>query len=283
MKQILKSTTDDIGEPGWDLRSGAGRLNLFQALSVTAPAIIKFYSPTQDYATSGDTIKIIASILSPYFTSFSLEVGTGLNPDSWNYLIENGLNQFSKKEIYILNTANFSDTVYTLRLVVNQNNGRTLEERVNFYIDRTPPVADLISLIPAFYGNISIPLAAMYTNEPCVVRMYYRRTGEVTFSFVTLDGFSTNNQFVKQLHYGFIPKDLTVQNTQYEIYFEAENLVGLKTIVKNNENNFIVSTTVNSDLSVENILPFSLPAGDMYENPMNIMTNQFSDVGGKTG
>ena len=283
VKQIIKSTTDDIGEQGWDLRSGAGRLNLLQALSVTAPSIIKFYSPTQDYATSGDTIKIIASILSPYFTSFSLQVGTGLNPENWNYLIENGLNQFSKKEIYVINTANFLDTVYTLRLVVNQNNGRTLEERVNFYIDRTPPVAELISLIPALYGNISIPLAAMYTNEPCVVRMYYKRTGEVAFSFVTLDGFATNNQFVKQLHYGFIPKDLTVQNTQYEIYFEAENLVGLKTKLANNGNNFIVSTFFNSELSSENILPFSLPSGDMYENPMNITTVQFSDVAVRQG
>ncbi len=284
VKQIIKSTTDDIGEQGWDLRSGAGRLNLFQALSVTAPSIIKFYSPAQDYATSGDTtIKIIASILSPYFTSFSLQVGAGFNPDNWNYLIENGLNQFSKKEIYVLNTANFLDTVYTLRLVVNQNNGRTLEERVNFYIDRTPPIAELISLIPAFYGNISLPIAAMFTDEPCVVRMYYRQTGSLTFSFITLDGFATNNQFVKQLHYGFIPKDLTVQNSQYEIYFEAENLVGLKTKLTDNGNNFIVSTFFNSELSSENILPFSLPSGDMYENPMNIMSNQFSDIAVRQG
>ena len=39
----------------------------------------------------------------------------------------------------------------------------------------------------------------------------------------------TNNQFVKQLHYGFIPKDLVLPKRFYEIYFEAENLSGLKT------------------------------------------------------
>ena len=58
--------------------------------------------------------------------------------------------------------------------------------------------------------------------------MYYRIFGESQFNFVTLDGFTINNQFVKSLHYGFIPKDLVTQNTLYEIYFEAENLVGLK-------------------------------------------------------
>ncbi len=278
IKQILKSTSDDIGEVGWDLRSGAGRLNLFKALSITAPAIIKFYSPTQDYATSGNSIKIIASILSPYFTSFSLEVGLGFNPENWTNLIDNGLNQFSKQEIWDLNISNFLDTVYTLRIVVNQNNGRTLEERINFHIDRTPPVAELISLIPAFYGDKSVPLAAMYTNEPCFVRMFYRKTGEENFNFVTLDGFTINNQFVKQLHYGFIPKDLTIQNSLYEIFFEAENLVGLKTQVKDNGNNFIISTSVHTELSTENILPYSLPSGSIYENPINITSSEFKNI-----
>ncbi len=54
IKQILKSTTDDIGSPGWDLRSGAGRLNLFKAVTVVAPSIIKFNHPTQDFATLED-------------------------------------------------------------------------------------------------------------------------------------------------------------------------------------------------------------------------------------
>ncbi|MEO8233767.1 MAG: S8 family peptidase, partial [Ignavibacteriota bacterium] len=72
VKQILKSTSDDIGEAGWDLKSGAGRLNLLKALSVTAPAEIKFYSPTQDFATTENSIKIVASVLSPYFINYNL-------------------------------------------------------------------------------------------------------------------------------------------------------------------------------------------------------------------
>ena len=46
----------------------------------------------------------------------------------------------------------------------------------------------------------------MYTDEPTVTRMYYRKFGDAEFNFITLDGFTTNNQFVKYLHYGFIPK-----------------------------------------------------------------------------
>lgn len=283
VKQILKSTSDDIGGFGWDLNSGAGRLNVFKALTVTAPAVIKFFSPLQDYSTSADTMKISASVLSPYFTSYNLEFGVGFNPDEWIVLIQNGLNQFAKQEIFKLNIQDFEDTVYTLRLFINQNNGHTSEERVNFHIDRTPPVAELVTLLPAWYGNISVPLASIYTDDPSIVRMFYRKIGENEFNFVTLDGFSTNNQFVKQLHYGFIPRDLAIQNTAYEIYFEAENLVGLKTEIKNEGNYYLVSTQVQAEFSTELIQPFSLPSGDIYENPMNITSTQNTNISLRNG
>ncbi|MEJ2615700.1 MAG: S8 family serine peptidase, partial [Ignavibacteriaceae bacterium] len=67
VRQILKSTTDDIELPGWDIKSGAGRLNLYRALRVLAPSVIKFDYPKQDFATNKDTLNISASILSAFF------------------------------------------------------------------------------------------------------------------------------------------------------------------------------------------------------------------------
>ncbi len=278
IKQILKSTSDDIGEAGWDLKSGAGRLNMFKSLSVTAPSIIQFHTPTQDFATSGNNLSITASVLSPYFVSFSLEVGTGFNPTTWQTLITNSLNQISNQEIFNLNVSGYSDSVYTLRLIVNQTTGRTLEERINFHIDRTAPNSELISVIPAFYGDKATVLAAMYTDDPSIVKMYYRIFGETQFNFVTLDGFTINNQFVKSLHYGFIPKDLVTQNTLYEIYFEAENLVGLKTQVKDGSNYFIVPTTFNADISSEYKMPFTLPPGSIFERTISLTSSNSNDI-----
>lgn len=278
VKQIIKSTTDDINSRGWDLRSGAGRLNIYKMLTVTAPALIKFNFPTQDFATSGNNLAINASILSPYFISYNLELGIGANPTSWNVLVANGLNQKLNEEIFNIDISGFKDTVYTLRIVVNQSNGRTLEERVNFYIDRTPPLAQLISVIPAFYGDKSTPSAALYTNEPSIVKMYYRQVGESDFKFVTLDGFTINNQFVKQLHYGFLPKDLVVQNSSYEIYFVAENLVGLKTTINNKGNNYIVQTNFNAAFVNETLLPYSLPGGSIFDKPLNIVSSESTEL-----
>jgi len=278
VKQILKSTSDDIGEPGWDIFTGAGRLNMYRAVTVIAPSVIKFNHPKQDFATLDSELKINATVLSPLFSNYSLFYGYGLNPTDWISLIEQGSSQFSNDSIYNLNLTSLPDSVYCLRLVVQLTNGRTLEERVNFFISRNPPITELISVGPAFYGDKTTILAAMYTDEPTVTRMYYRKFGETEFNFITLDGFTTNNQFVKYLHYGFIPKQLVEQNSAYEIYFEAENLVGLKTIVKNNGQNFLFTTNYEAEYAAEIQLPFSLPAGSIYQDPVNFTQIEPSEV-----
>jgi subtilisin family serine protease len=278
VKQILKSTSDDIDEPGWDIYTGAGRLNMFRAVTVVAPSVIKYNHPKQDFATLSDSLNINATVLSPLFSYYRLYYGYGLNPSNWIALIEQGSNQFSNEDIYTLDLSNLPDSVYTLRLVVQLTNGRTLEERVNFFISRTPPLAELISVGPAFYGDETTILAAMYTDEPSISRMFYRKIGDLDFNYITLDGFTTNNQFVKYLHYGFIPKQLVEQNSAYEIYFEAENLVGLKTTKNNSGQNFLFTTNYNAEYSAETQLPFSLPSGSIFEKPVNITQNNFSEV-----
>ncbi len=278
VKQILKSTSDDIEEPGWDIYTGAGRLNMFRAVTVTAPSVIKFNHPTQDFATLDDSLKINATVLSPLFSYYSLYYGLGFNPTNWNSLLERGSNQFSNQDIYNLDISSLPDSIYCLRLVVQLTNGRTLEERVNFNISREPPVAQLISVGPAFYGDKTTILAAMYTDQPTVTRMYYRKYGDIQFNFITLDGFTTNNQFVKNLHYGFIPKQLVEQNSAYEVYFEAENLVGLKTIINDNGQNFLFTTNYDAEYAAESELPFSLIPGSLFENPVNITQNNSTEV-----
>ncbi|HRI48357.1 MAG TPA: S8 family peptidase, partial [Ignavibacteriaceae bacterium] len=184
VKQIIKSTTDDLNEVGWDMRSGAGRLNLNKALTSLSTSVIKFNFPLQDYATKNDTLNIVATVLSPYFLRYELFWGTGLNPTKWNNLINNGQYQISSDSIYSLNLSSFTDSVYTLRLVIHQSNGRTLEERVNFHIDRKIPQGEVVSIIPAYYGDKPTIMAAFYSPNPSIVRMYYKKTGEVNFQSV---------------------------------------------------------------------------------------------------
>ncbi len=270
VKEILKSTSDDIDAAGWDEKSGGGRLNLFRAVSVIAPSIVKFNYPYQDFATNADSIAVTATILSAYFRKYELYVGAGLNPVSWNILIENGTNQVSNQNIYNLNLSDFKDSVYCLRLVLYQSNGRTSEERLNFFVNRTPPVLNLISAGPSYYGDKTTILAAVSADEPSVIKMFYRKAGDLNFDFITLDGFSINNKFVGNLHYGFIPKQLVEQNMNYEVFFEAENLVGLRDTLKDGNNFFVFNTAFIFTPAAEYEQPFSLPPGNLFDKQLNL-------------
>ncbi|MFO7524265.1 MAG: S8 family peptidase [Ignavibacteriaceae bacterium] len=282
VKQIIKSTTDDIGEPGWDIRTGSGRLNLSKALKVLAPSDIRFHFPLMDYATNEDNIPIIATVLSSYFISYKLDFGIGIEPNSWNILIDNGLNQFIESEIYNLDVSDLSEGIYTLRLSVRLNNGQVIQERIYFHVMRTAPRVIEVGMGSLYYGDRSVIAAEFYTNQLAVMRLYYRVIGESIFNFISLDGFNTNNQFVKQFHYGFLPKEIVNPNTLYEVYFEAENLAGFKTVVMDSSNGidyFKIKTDKLPEPIQFELMPYALENSiTLFSEPVSFLSNNKNEV-----
>jgi subtilisin family serine protease len=279
VKQIIKSTADDVGTKGWDIRSGAGRLNLFKALSILAPAKVKINYPVQDFSTAQDTINFNFTIMSPYFVSYDFDFGAGINPEQWTNLIINGRNQVLNEEIFSLNISSLSEGAYTAKVTMKMNNGNTTEERINFFIQRTSPNVELVGIGPIYYGNISTILAEVYTDQRAIVKLYYRIKGSPEFDFITLDGFNTNNQFVKQLHYGFVPKQIIQQNALYEVYIEAINLADSITRVLDHGNVYFEFKTDNhSSLVSPEELSFTLPRGTIFSEPVNFLSNDFNEI-----
>lgn len=276
VKQILKSSCDDILEPGWDLRSGSGRLNINRALSILAPAEIKINYPFEDFTTNKDSLVINISVISPYFLKYDLFLGRGLNPTEWTSLKTDQQNQVVKEDIYRLSLNNLPDSAYTIRLTVTQNNGNTTEERTNFYIIRSTPKVEVVGIGPVYYGNISTIVGELYTSHRCITKLFYKKSNESIYRFISLDGFNTNNQFVKQFHYGIIPKNVVEPNSIYQVYFEAENLAGLKTTVKDTVNNLPVDFIVRTDQTTSAIayveMPYKLPKGDIFDRPVNFLS-----------
>lgn len=272
VKQILKSTAVDLGTSGWDERFGAGRIDFLSALSVKAPAVIKINFPRQDYATDGDTLIINASVLSGFFDKFDLEYGIGFNPTSWINLIKNGNYQFVNRDIFKLNLSNLLDSVYCIKLKVYFKNGITTEERVNFYVLRKNTNVELLALAPAYYGDIPTVLGSIYSDNLSVAFMHYRKVGETDFKVISLDGFSTNNLFFKQIHYGFIPLIESVPNQNYECYFEVKNLAGKSTFLFDEGHYFNVTTNdyiINKPKIEQN---YSLPYGRISDKSFSIST-----------
>ncbi|MFA4924475.1 MAG: S8 family serine peptidase, partial [Ignavibacteriaceae bacterium] len=271
IKQIIKSTCDDIDAPGWDIKSGGGRLNLFKALKTLSPSIVKFDYPQQDFATAKDFINISATVLSPFFESFDLMFGVGLNPDSWKTILSAQRNQIYDQKVGSVDLHLENDTVFTLRIVLHQTNGLTKEERINFSRITKQPEGELISIFPAFYGDKPTFVAALYSSTPAIAKMYYRKSNtNDNYKFVSLDGFATNNLFVKQLHYGFIPKGIVEPNTDYQIYFEIENQLGNSTKLMDNGNPFLQKSFDFFHLQGFEERSYSLPPGFLFESPFKL-------------
>lgn len=91
LRSILRFSADDIHEPGWDKKSGYGRINAFKALTSPYPCVSKITSPThwsnlKDLG--GNTINIQGTASCKNFSSYKLEYGEGSVPISWNTIAE---------------------------------------------------------------------------------------------------------------------------------------------------------------------------------------------------
>ncbi len=275
IKQILKSTAKDLGASGWDEKYGAGNLNILKSLQLPVSSEIKINAPAQDYFVKNNTLNIIISVLSPYFKNFTLSYGIGYNPSGWEIINTGKENiQLYKESVSQLNTSGFVDTVYTLRLLVNNINGTTSEERVNFHIDRTKPVVKFASIIPAILNDGKAFAASIATDDISVAQIFFRPLSQpATFDSIYLDGLNNNLKFNRNNHFGIIPTEKLFDATEYEFYFKATNRAGLETIYKTEEGvNFVLENKLNKNLIIGNPKEYKLPLGRIYHAPVSFDT-----------
>lgn len=275
IKQILKSTSTDLGENGWDEFFGAGNLNMEKALQILSPSTIKFNSPTQDYFTQSDSLIINITCLSPYFKNYELFYGTGVSPNSWQS-IKTGKESFQlyNEQVSVLNTSNFSDTSYTLRLLVNRIDGKTDEERVIFGVDRTPPKIIGYNLTPVILNDIETAQASILTDDLTTAQLYYRRINSTQeFNSIFLDGFNTEIKNVSDNHFGLLPTKEVLGGLDHEFYISVTNQSGLTTLLKDQSDYFTISSSINNNIISSYLKEYSLPGGRIFKSPIKFPQN----------
>ncbi len=170
---ILESTADDIvdpyglGEnyPGWDIYSGYGRVNLYQALN-NAPAVrAKIESPLPNQLVSG-TIDISGVADGSSFPGYVVEYGWGPTPTEWQQIYS------SSSPVTGGTLAQWvTDTLdgqYTIRLQVGSANISS----VTIYIANsttatiaTPAAGDTVVMAAIVSGTASAPDFGYYLAE----------------------------------------------------------------------------------------------------------------------
>ncbi len=271
IKQILKSTATDIELQGWDNKSGAGLLNLEKAVRILSPSLIEINEPAQDFYTFADSLKINISCLTSSFKDYTLFWGKGVNPTEWNRInLEDETYQLYKENVKVLNIKNFDDTTYTLRLLVNQIDNKTLEERVNFIVDRTAPKVIAYNYFPALINDKETMQATVITDEPTIVKLFYRKKNtNDEFKEIILDGFINNYKLLDDKHFGFLPLEEVQLGLNHEFYFEILNGSGLSSTLKDNNSLFEIKNSITKSVVESSKKDYQLPLGRIYNGLVN--------------
>lgn len=270
VKQILKSTANDLGTSGWDDQYAAGNLDMLKMLKILSPATLKFNFPAQGYATKSDSLSINISCLSPYFKEYEVYYGIGLNPNEW-ILIKKGTSQFFNESIKTMDISTFADTSYTLRLLMERIDQNTQEERINFYIDRTSPQILAYNLFPALLNDVETIQVAIQTDDLTSAKMFYRRiNSNDEFRTITLDGFNRDITDLSTQHFGFIPPENLIDGIGHEFYFEITNQVGDISKLLDGTKYFIGSNNIQKKEIESSTKNYSLPTGRIFEEPFKL-------------
>ena len=88
VRQILRTTADDVMEPGWDWQTGYGRVNAFAALQPTNAVITLITSPANFQFTAG-TLDVVGTAYGIPFAWSVVEWGYGWAPTNWTLLVSN--------------------------------------------------------------------------------------------------------------------------------------------------------------------------------------------------
>ncbi len=262
VRNILKTSADDILYYGWDNYSGAGRVSAYNAVNVPDGGILQLIEPVPNSSTAMDKISIIGTALHPDIKSILLEYGEGKEPQNWITICEFENQQILADTMGILNIINIIDSMLTLRLVMTLYNGNTDEIRANLKIDRTAPVISNVSIIPLYDGAEASQLISFRTDDITSAKIYISENFAARPVVSVELGYETNDHRIKLNESEF--------SGNYQIYIEAENQSHL--VSTNDNNGSYYSFTLINDFNWEEFkeVSWTLPAGYLLDKAVDL-------------
>ena len=190
VRQILRDSADDIGDPGFDISFGYGRINANAALGdLTDNGIATITHPGFN-ETVQDTIAVSGTASADNLSTWMLEYGQGVLPSSWTSLTSDTV-QVLNGTFHNWDTTTATDGYYTLRLTVNSTLGRQFVDTVGFEIHNTPdpPTVSVSPLSATLKLGETIQLTATTTGG--VDTSYSWFSGGENIATVDQSGFAT--------------------------------------------------------------------------------------------
>jgi len=253
IRNLLKTSADDIGIHGWDIRSGSGRLNMYRASQVKKETSLYVNYPASGHSVATDTIPVLITAIDPDLVSVDLSYGLGNDPTDWYDLVTNHPYQIIDDTIAVISASSLPDTTLILKLNLKTWRGDILEYRSVISIDRTAPLISEVMQFDVLDGDEYASLIEFKTDDITSADIYYRSDNMTEpYDVIHLD-YETDHHF-----YLF----RTVGDIEY--YIRVINLSGLSTINDNGGQHFNIRSN-DGNIQLEEYIQVeqSLPSGFM--------------------
>ncbi|MCG8606897.1 S8 family serine peptidase, partial [bacterium] len=260
VKGLITSTADDLGDEGWDLLYGAGRVNALKALRSPTFSVARILRPEVDQGFSEGPIVISGTAAGAMLKSFSIAIGVGESPVEWQTVFVQTNRQVIEEQLTQVFTDGLADGVHTLRLTVQNKNGTSAEDKVRFFIDRSPPIISNVRHTPMLDGQRQSFLVEFQTDDVCDAALHFRTRGSTNeFRIANLRFRSTDHRF----HF---TQDLA--RSELEFFVQTTNGANLSTVANNEGNYFSANLTAPPAGTVPVAgIPLVLPSGFLLSKP----------------
>jgi subtilisin family serine protease len=190
---IINTTATSLDNGTWNEFNGNGILNVRDALNAVGKTNISISYPRQNAVFNKDSvhrIPVVASIATPMFDSYSLAIGKGLRPSKWSDDLVFSKVQTLNDTIIWLETADFADTAYTLKLVIEMKNERRIERRISFqiYSEANKLLLTNFKVLPAWNDEKNVVIVAARTNQPSLLSVKFRPLNSSEEYYEVFDG-----------------------------------------------------------------------------------------------
>jgi len=280
IRNIIKTSSEDIFETGWDQWTGSGRLSAGAALMVREAGELTLLQPSQGFSTAQVNLAIIGTIMHPDIHSFELYYGLGNNPSTWQLLRSEEGRQIVQDTLTVFDLSNLPDTTITLRLHLKLIQQADDETRVQFSLDRSPPTIENLKIRQLLDGPNSASLVSFSSDDITSAELYLKGETDEAFENQVASAYRTKNHRIKldqQDWYG-----------TFEFYIKNTNAAGLETISSGSEHDYYFTNDDPMNWEEFNEVPWTLPAGYLLDKVTDldkdsrpeIIMSRYSEQGG---
>jgi subtilisin family serine protease len=256
VRNILKTSADDILFSGWDEFSGSGRVSALEALNIPYGGVLEIFSPVQNRTTAENLLAVLGSAAHPDLIKTTIEFGLGKLPTTWNQIAVIEVRQVVNDTLTLLNTSLLPDTVVTIKVVMDLFNAQKDEIHTTFSVDRSPPEITDVNIVPLWDGLNSSLLVTFETDDICTSRLMIRQSESDNYEAVASPYESKSHR---------IKVDKQQFSGQIKFYIEAQNVSQLKSRSDNAGKNF--HFTLDGEFKWRDFIKvnWQLPAGYMLD------------------